>query len=241
MAARICVLLAGDVRAAMDTIVKNYEKCFFPVLCEKQPTPELEAMPSYLPDTVVLQLYRDVGEAEFADYMDANSLAFVALGDAERPALCGIDAAAQLHYEGAQRALVSAAGIVSSIRRRLLRVPFGMSELSQLLRRAYNTEKDNRNNSLTGSTETVLLAHAFSDAVWAEESFHCFSMTRRVGNILVSTGIGSTTGDLAVYKWRLDQDIMELRDELMIARTVYDHRHCGYESNKPFQTWRRKG
>ncbi|PWU84319.1 hypothetical protein C3747_755g9 [Trypanosoma cruzi] len=79
MVARICVLLAGDVRAAMDTIVKNYEKCFFPVLCEKQPTPELEAMPSYLPDTVVLQLYRDVGEAEFADYMDANSLAFVAL------------------------------------------------------------------------------------------------------------------------------------------------------------------
>ncbi|KAF8308178.1 hypothetical protein TcBrA4_0000050 [Trypanosoma cruzi] len=79
--------------------------------------PELEAMPSYLPDTVVLQLHRDDGEAEFAHYMDANSLTFVALGDAERPVLCGIDAAAQPHYEGAQRALVSAAGIVSSIRR----------------------------------------------------------------------------------------------------------------------------
>ncbi|PWU96044.1 hypothetical protein C3747_261g46 [Trypanosoma cruzi] len=49
-------------------------------------------MPSYLPDTVVLQLYRHDGEAEFADYMNANSLTFVALGDAERPALCGIDA-----------------------------------------------------------------------------------------------------------------------------------------------------
>ncbi|PWV07076.1 hypothetical protein C3747_106g76 [Trypanosoma cruzi] len=151
--------------------------------------PELEAMPSYLPDTVVLQFYRDDGEAEFADYMDANSLAFVALGDAERPALCGIDAAAQLQYEGTQRTLVSGAGIVSSIRRRRLRVPFGMSELSELLRRAYNTEKGNRNNSLTGSTETALLAHAFSDAVCAEESFHCFSMTRRVGNILGLTGI----------------------------------------------------
>ncbi|PWU84165.1 hypothetical protein C4B63_250g22 [Trypanosoma cruzi] len=171
--------------------------------------PELEAMPSYLPDTVVLQLYRDDGEAEFADCMDANSLTFVALGDAGRPALCGIDATAQLHHEGAQRAVVSAAGIVSSIRRRRLRIPFGMSELSQLLLRAYNTEKGNRNNSLTGSTETVLLAHAFSDAVWAEESFHCFSMTRRVGNILVLTGIGSTTRDLAVDKWRPDQDIME--------------------------------
>ncbi|ESS60414.1 mitotic centromere-associated kinesin (MCAK) [Trypanosoma cruzi] len=141
MVARICVSLAGDARAAMDTIVKNYEKYFFPVLCEKQPTPELEAMPSYLPDTVVLQLHRDDGEAEFAHYMDANSLTFVALGDAERPTLCGIDAAAQPHHEGAQRALVSAAGIVSSIRRRLPCIPFGMSELSQLLRRAYNTEK----------------------------------------------------------------------------------------------------
>ncbi|RNF04096.1 subtilisin-like serine peptidase [Trypanosoma cruzi] len=197
-------------------------------------------MPSYLPDTVVLQLCRD-GEAEFADYMDANSLAFVALGDAGRPALFGIDAAAQLHHEGARRALVSAVGIVSSIRRRRLRIPFGNSELSELLRRAYNTEKGNRNSSLNGSTETALLAHAFSDAVWAEESFHCLSTTCRVGIILGSTVIGSATRDLAVDKWRLDQDIMELRDELMIARTVYDYRHCGYESNRPFQTWRRKG
>ncbi|PBJ78377.1 hypothetical protein BCY84_04688 [Trypanosoma cruzi cruzi] len=233
MVARIRVSSAGDVRAAMDTIVKNYEKYFASVLCEKQPTPELEAMPSYLPDTVVLQLYRYDGEMEFADYMDANSLTFVALGDAERPVLCGIDAAAQLHYERAQRTLVSAAGIVSSIRCSRLRIPFGKSKLSQLLRRAYNAEKGNRNNSLNGSTETVLLVHAFSDAVWAEESFHCLSMTRRVGNILGSTGIGSVTRDLAVDKWRLDQDIMELRDELMIARTVYDYRPCIYESNKP--------
>ncbi|RNF05509.1 putative mitotic centromere-associated kinesin (MCAK) [Trypanosoma cruzi] len=123
--------------------------------------PELEAMPSYLPDTVVLQLCRDVGEAEFVHYMDANSLTFVTLGDAERPAFCGIDATAQPHHEGAQRALVSAAGIVSGICRRRLRVPFGMSELSQLLRRAYNTEKGNRSNSLNGSTVTALLSHAF--------------------------------------------------------------------------------
>ncbi|EKF99803.1 hypothetical protein TCSYLVIO_009273, partial [Trypanosoma cruzi] len=77
-----------------------------------------------------------------------------------------------------------------------------------------------------------LLAHAFSDAVWAEESFHCLSTTRRVGNIFVSTGIRYVTRDLAVDKWRPDQDIMELRDELIIARTVYDYRHCGYESNR---------
>ncbi|PWU97406.1 hypothetical protein C3747_243g54 [Trypanosoma cruzi] len=137
--------------------------------------------------------------------------------------------------KGAQRALVSAAGIVSGICRRRLCIPFGNSELSQLLRRAYNMEKGNRNNGLNGSTETALLAHAFLDAVWAEESFHCLSTPRRVGNILGSTGIGSATRDLAVDKWRPDQDIMELRDELMIARTVYDYRHCGYESNRSFQ------
>ncbi|EKG00259.1 subtilisin-like serine peptidase, partial [Trypanosoma cruzi] len=231
MVARIRVSSAGDARAAMDTIVKNYVKYFSRRCVKRQPTPELEAMPSYLPDTVVLQLHRDDGEAEFADYMDANSLTFVALGDAGRPALCGIDAAAQPHHEGAQRAVVSAAGIVSSIRRRRLRIPFGMSEFSQLLLRAHNTEKGNRNNSLNGSTETVLLTQAFLDAVCAEESFHCLSTTRLVGNILGSTGIGSATRDLAVDKWRLDQDIMELRDELMIARTVYNYRHSVYESN----------
>ncbi|KAF8304516.1 hypothetical protein TcBrA4_0044940 [Trypanosoma cruzi] len=159
--------------------------------------PELEAMPSYLPDTVVLPaLPAMMVRRSFADYMDANSLTFVALGDAERPALCGIDAAAQPHHEGAQRALVSAAGIVSGICRRLLRIPFGMSELSQLLRRAYNAEKGNRNNSLNGSTETALLAHAFLDAVRAEESFRCLSTTRRVGNILGSPELDPPQGIL---------------------------------------------
>ncbi|PWV19998.1 hypothetical protein C3747_7g603 [Trypanosoma cruzi] len=221
MVARICVSLAGEVRAAMDTIVKNYEKYFFPVLCEKQPMPELEAMPSYLPDTVVFQLYHDDGEAEFADYMDANSLTFVALGDAERLVLCGIDATAQLHHEGAQRALVSAAGIVSGIRRRRLCIPFGMSELSQLLRRAYNTEK------ATATIASLVLPRRF---YWLTPFWMpCGRRNRSI----VSTGIESATRDLAVDKWRLDQDIMKLLDELMTARAVYDYRHFGYESNRP--------
>ncbi|RNC60531.1 subtilisin-like serine peptidase [Trypanosoma cruzi] len=66
-------------------------------------------------------------------------------------------------------------------------------------------------------------------------------MTRRVGNVLGSTGIGFATRDLAVDKWRLDQDIMELRDELMIARTVYDYTHCGYESNRPISDMDEEG
>ncbi|RNE96991.1 putative kinesin [Trypanosoma rangeli] len=233
MVERLRVSSAGDVRVAMDTVVKNYEKYFASVLCEKQPTPELEALPPYLPDTVVLQLYRYEDEAAFTDHMDANSLTFIALGDAERPVLCGIDASAQQQYEKAQRTLVSATGIVSSIRCSRLRIPFGKSKLSQLLRRAYNAEKGNPYNDFNGSTDTAFLVHAFSDAMWAEESFHCLSITRRICSILGSTGLGSATRDLAVDKWRLDQDIMELRDELMIARTVYDYRPCIYESNKP--------
>ncbi|PWV13152.1 hypothetical protein C3747_45g169 [Trypanosoma cruzi] len=155
--------------------------------------------------------------------MDANSLTFVALGDAERPALCGIDATAQPQHEGAQRAVVSAAGIVSGIRRRRLRVPFGMSELSELLRRAYNTEK------ATATIASLVLPRRL---YWLTP----FRMPcGRRNRSIFSTGIGSATRDLAVDKWRLDQDIMELLDELMIARAVYDHRHFSYESNRPFQ------
>ncbi|PWU94849.1 hypothetical protein C3747_273g34 [Trypanosoma cruzi] len=58
---------------------------------------------------------------------------------------------------------------------------------------------------------------------------------------IVSTGIGSVTRDLAIDKRFPDQDIMELRDELMIARTVYDHRHCGYESNRPISDMEEEG
>ncbi|KEG10461.1 putative kinesin [Trypanosoma grayi] len=233
MIERLRVSSAGDVRSAMNTIVKNYENMFASVLCEKQPTPELEALPPYLPDTIVLQLYRYDDEEAFNDYMDANSMTFISLGDAERPVLCGIDGPMQQLYEKTQRTLVSATGIVSSIRCSRLRIPFGKSKLSQLLRRAYNSEKGNPNNSLNESTNTAFIVHAFSDAVWAEESYHALSMTRRVSSILGSTGIGSMTRDLAVDKWRLDQDVMELRDELIIARTVYDYKPCIYEQPKP--------
>ncbi|PWU83009.1 hypothetical protein C3747_1024g1 [Trypanosoma cruzi] len=177
----------------------------FPVLCERQPTPELEATP-YLPDTVVLQLYRDDGEAEFAHYMDANSLTLVALGDTGRPALCGIDAAAQLHYEGAQRALVSAAGMSPAFAAVVCVFPSACQNSVSCCAERTTRKKATAAIASLVLPKTALLAHAFSDAVWVEESFHCFSMTRRVGNILVSTGIGSTTRDLAVDKWRLDQD-----------------------------------
>ncbi|ORC89568.1 putative kinesin [Trypanosoma theileri] len=232
MVERLRVSSGSDVRSAMNTIVKNYQQYFASVLCERQPSAELEALPPYLPDSVVLQLYRYDDENAFTDYMDANSMTFVALGDSERPVLCGIDVNKQQLYEKAQKTLLSAAGILSSIRCNRLRIPFGRSKLSQLLRRAYNAEKGNPNNNINGDTETYFIIHAFTDAEWAEETFHCLAMTKRTTNILSSTGIGSAIKDLSVDKWRLDQDVMELRDELLIARTVYDYKPCIYEQTK---------
>lgn len=232
MVERAKVTSAADVREVFKKIVQNYEKAFAAVLPEKQPTPELEAIPPYNGSTIMLQLLRYNSEESFTSYDDANSMTFVALGDSERPALCGLDPSQQDMYEKTHRVLVSAAGIVSSIKCSRLRIPFGKSKMSQLMRRCYNAEKGNPNNANNGPTNTVMLIHCFSDGRWAEESFHCLSMIRRVCNTLGSSGIGSMLRDLPVEKWRLDQDVSELRDELFLARNVYEYKPCIYESSK---------
>ncbi|KAH8605777.1 hypothetical protein ERJ75_001605100 [Trypanosoma vivax] len=233
MVGRPKVTSAADVRTLMGKIMANCESHFAPVLCEKQPSPELEALPPFMADCVILQLYRYEDDAGYDEYMEANSMTFVSLSDSERPALCGMENKSQFNFEKAQRFLTSAAGVVSSIRCSRLRIPFGKSKLSQLLRRAYNAEKGNPNNTLNAPTDTVFIIHAFSDAAWAEETYHCLSLSRRICSVVGSTGIGSATRDLAVDKWRLDQDVLELRDELLIARTVYDYKPCIYEQTKP--------
>nr|CCC89726.1 conserved hypothetical protein [Trypanosoma congolense IL3000] len=238
MVGRHRVTSTEDVRSVFSSIVKNYQQHFDSVLCEQQPTAELEALPPYMPESMVVQLYHYEDENAFDDYMESNSLTFVALGDCERPVLCGIDEKSQQEYEKAQKILASAVGIVSSIRCSRLRIPFGKSKLSQLLRRAYNAEKGNPNNDINEATSTAFIIHAFSDAVWTEESYHCLVLTRRVSNVVGASSIGSVTRDLAVDKWRLDQDIMELRDELFIARSVYDYRPCIYDQPKPVQNIR---
>eukprot|EP00796_Vickermania_ingenoplastis_P002121 gene2121-1297_t len=230
---RVRVRSSADVTSLLGKIAANCEKVFAAVLPEKQPTPELEAFPPFNGDTLMLQLYRYESEEHFAQYSEANSITFVALGDAERPVLCGVDAAQQVAYEKTQRVLLSAAGIISSIKCSRLRIPFGKSKLSQLLRRCYNGEKGNPYNAVNAPTKSVLLIHCFSNGKWAEESFHALSMIHRVSNMLGSTGIGSMLRDLQVEKWRLDQDIAELRDELLIAKKVYDYKPCIYESTKP--------
>ncbi|GET89352.1 hypothetical protein, conserved [Leishmania tarentolae] len=223
----------ADVRSVFSKIVQNYLKQFHAVLLEKQPTPELQALPPYKGDTIMLQLLRYESEEKYNNYDDANSMTFVTLGDSERPVLCGLDSPQQEMFEKTNRTLLSAAGIVSSIKCSRLRIPFGKSKMSQLLRRCYNAEKGNPNGALNGPTNTVMLIHCWTDGEWAEESYHNLSMIRRICNTLGSSGIGSMLRDLPVEKWRLDQDISELRDELVVARTVYEYKPCIYESAKP--------
>ncbi|KAG5500322.1 hypothetical protein JIQ42_04659 [Leishmania sp. Namibia] len=233
MVERSTVKSKSDVYSIFSKVSENYDKHFGPVLPEKQPTPELQVLPPYKGETIMLQLLRYDSEENYNNYNEANSMTFIALGDSERPVLCGLDASQQEMFERTNRVLVSAAGIVSSIKCSRLRIPFGKSKVSQLLRRCYNAEKGNANNSVNGPTNTVMLIHCWTDGMWAEESYHNLSMIRRICNTLGSSGIGSMLRDLAADKWRLDQDIFELRDELVVARTVYDYKPCIYECSKP--------
>lgn len=225
----------NDLTAAFTKITTNYEQYFTKVLPERLATVEEEAMPPYVPDTIVLILHRYDDEESFSNNFEANSIHFVALGDCERPALCGIDTAQLSNYEKAHKTLASVAGVISAIRCNRLRVPYGKSKLSLLLKRAYNGEKNNANNALNAPTRTLLLAHVFNDIAHAEESFHIIAMLRRLSSMLGVSGFGSVTRDLAVDKWRLEQDIFELKDELTIARAVHDYRPCLYDQARPVQ------
>ncbi|CCW64295.1 unnamed protein product [Phytomonas sp. EM1] len=235
MVERAKVTSVADVRSVFKKIVQNYQQIFSNVLLEKQLTPELEALPPYNGDTILLQLYRYENVEDFNNYAEANSMTFVALGDSERPVLCGVDPQQQVAYEKTHRVLLSAVGIVSGIKCNRLRLPYGKSKVSQLLRRCYNAEKNYSHNADNAPTNTVMLVHCFTDGRWAEESYHCLSMIRRICNSLGSSGVGSMLRDLQVDKWRLDQDVAELRDEIMIAKTVYEYKPFICESAKPIQ------
>ncbi|KAG5502982.1 hypothetical protein JKF63_04755 [Porcisia hertigi] len=233
MVERAKVKSDSDVRSVFSKIAQNYERYFEAVLPEKQPTAELQALPPYKGETIMLQLLHYESESKYAEYDEANSMTFVALGDSERPVLCGLDSTQQEAFEETSRVLVSAAGIVSNIKCNRLRMPFGRSKMTQLMRRCYNAEKGNPNNTVNGPTNTIMLIHCWTDSEWAEESYHNLSMIRRICNPLGASGIGSVLRDLPAEKWRLDQDIAELRDELLIARNVYEYKPCIYESTKP--------
>ena len=225
----------SDVAAVFKSLVANYETQLEKFLKEVLDTPEEEAMPPYNSDSIVFVLHRYDSEELLEQSMDANSLHFVALGDCERPVLCGIDASQLQAFERSQKVISSCVGILTAIRCNRLRIPFGKSRLSLLLKRAYNAEKNNSNNQLNQPTYTVLLVHAFTDDLHAEETFHVLTMAKKASASMGSIGVGAITRDLAVEKWRLEQDIMELKDELTIARAVHDYRPCIFDQPKPVQ------
>jgi hypothetical protein len=226
---------AVDVGAVFRTIITNYEEQFGKSLFETFATPEEEAMPPYNPDSIVLAVHRYDSEELMDQAVDANSMTFIALGDCERPVLCGIDANQVQAFERNQKVISSCVGILTAIRCNRLRIPFGKSRLSLLLKRAYNAEKNNSNNQLNQPTYTVLLLSAFTDDFHAEETFHVLTMAKKASSSMGSIGVGAITRDLSVEKWRLEQDIMELKDELTIARAVHDYRPCIFDQPKPVQ------
>lgn len=235
---------ANDISAAFTSIVASYESHFAAVLREDF-VPEELALPPYNPGHIVVSLvrYDAAGTQQMqqqtadgssgASVSEANSIHFIVLGDSERPVLCGIDAAQLAAFEKNHKILASVAGVFSAIRCNRLRVPYGKSKLTGILKRAFNAEKNNPNNEVNKPTHCLLLVTIFADDGHAEETYHTLTMLRRVMNVIGGTGVGSITRDLAAEKWRLEQDILELKDELSIARAVHDYRPCIFEQAKP--------
>jgi hypothetical protein len=222
---------AGDVTAMLEKITANYTSHFQRVLKEEDKG-DAAAMPAYLPDSMILTFACfDTREAYDAN-VETNSIQFVVLGDSERPALCGIDVEQLNLYEKTHKTLAAVVGVLGAIRCNRLRIPYGKSKLTSLLKRTYNAEKNNTNNELNKPTASFMFIHAFTDDAHAEETYHTLTMGRRIVSV-IGGGVGPVSRDLAVEKWRLEQDISELKDELTIARQVHDYKPCIYDQPKP--------
>lgn len=230
---RVTLQSAADVANAFKTISANVAAHFADVAPDHFDSIEAQALPPYNSDTTVVTLLRYQTAEDVDSGVENNSLNFVALGDSERPALCGVDPLQIQQYEKNQKTLGSVVGVMQAIRNSRLRIPYGKSKLTLLLKRAYNGDKNNANNATNLPSRTLLLAYALDDEPHAEEAFHTLTMARRVHNMLAAVIVGSVTRDMAVEKWRLEQDIMELKDELTIAKQVHEYKPYIYEQTKP--------
>lgn len=227
---RVTLRSVSDVKSLLEKVTANYEAHFQKVL--KNDAPADDVKPPYLPDNVILSFMAYENNEALEANIETNSLHFIALGDSERPALCGIDGEQLALYEKTHKTLAAVVGILAAIRCNRLRIPYGKSKLTSLLKRAYNAEKNNPNNDLNKATMTYMFVHAFTDEAHAEESYHTLTMCRRIVAV-IGGGVGPVSRDLAVEKWRLEQDISELKDELTIARQVHDYKPCIYDQPKP--------
>eukprot|EP01063_Lacrimia_lanifica_P004014 TRINITY_DN12240_c0_g1_i1.p1 TRINITY_DN12240_c0_g1~~TRINITY_DN12240_c0_g1_i1.p1 ORF type:complete len:968 (+),score=416.95 TRINITY_DN12240_c0_g1_i1:66-2969(+) len=206
-----------------------------------------EPFPAYNPGNLLFQLRihpldakpRETEDGyEMLSDVEQGSLTLVALGDSERPVLCGIEKSSLTYYEESQKTLSAVVGVLGAIRCKRLRVPFGKCKLMHLLKRAYNSEKNNPYNDENKPTFTLICASVLTDGRNAEESFHSLVFGKRIINVIGGSGVGPASRDLAVERWRLEQDIVELKDELEIVRTVHGYKPCIYNQAKPVQNIR---
>ena len=229
---RMKIESAADLAKAVKLVNQAIQAHFKDVLPDSFASNEERALPPYNSDTIVFSLLRFADDSALESNVETNSVTLVCLGDSERPALCGVDPDQLQLYEKNQKTLTSVVGVMQAIRNSRLRIPYGKSKLTLLLKRAYNGEKSNANNQTNGPTRTFMFVHAFDDDGHAEETFHTLTMAKKVTNVM-SVSLGPSTRDLALEKWRLEQDVLELKDELAIARQVHDYRPCIYEQAKP--------
>eukprot|EP01062_Namystynia_karyoxenos_P044027 TRINITY_DN322_c1_g1_i1.p1 TRINITY_DN322_c1_g1~~TRINITY_DN322_c1_g1_i1.p1 ORF type:complete len:982 (+),score=393.74 TRINITY_DN322_c1_g1_i1:131-3076(+) len=234
-----------DGQRALKTVNANYPKHFADVLGEAREKP----FANYNPDNLVFCMRTFAPDAPTGeddeheshgrpgddhDRKEMNSIHFIALGDSERPGLCGINTDVMKQYEETQKTLSAIVGILGAIRCNRLRVPYGKCRLTHLLKRAYNAEKGNEHNEVNKPTRSILVCHCFENDRYAEETFHGLTFAKRIMNVIGGgPGIGPASRDLAIEKWRLEQDIIELKDELEIAKAVHGYKPCIYNQAKP--------
>ena len=222
-------------------VAENSRKVFADVL--ELPKHD-EPFPAYNPDNIIFHARifdpnRDPSENEDGTFeahhqdVEQNSLTMVCLGDSERPALCGIEQQTLSKYEDQQKTLSAIVGVLGAIRCKRLRVPFGKCRLMHLLKRAYNSEKNNPFNEENKPTESVLFLSMLDDGRNAEESYQTLTFGKRIINVIGGSGVGPASRDLAVERWRLEQDIIELKDELEIVKIVHGYKPVIYNQAKP--------
>ena len=219
-----------ELQEILQTINDNYTEHFNEVINLPE---ESEPFPKYQPENVMfsVRLFDDeekhdddedeVGvHVDLQEDLERNSITFVVLGDSERPALCGIDQGTLANYEEQQKTLSAIVGVLGAIRCKRLRVPFGKCRLMHLLKRAYNSEKKNPHNNANKPTFSLMVLNTFSDGKAAEESYHSLVFAKRIVNVIGGSSVGPASRDLAIERWRLEQDIVELKDELVCKKLL---------------------
>eukprot|EP01006_Ploeotia_vitrea_P051082 TRINITY_DN67525_c3_g1_i2.p1 TRINITY_DN67525_c3_g1~~TRINITY_DN67525_c3_g1_i2.p1 ORF type:complete len:697 (+),score=121.28 TRINITY_DN67525_c3_g1_i2:44-2134(+) len=220
--------------ATLKSVAEVVEDEFADVLDETKGA--TDPFPPYNPCHTVFSILRYANEEAASDGSpEVNSINVVCLGDSERPPLCGINLDQLNKYEKTHKTHTAVVGILGAIRCNRLRIPFTKSKLTSLLKRAYNQEKNNPNNDENLPTKSFMFVYCFNDPAHAEESYHTLLTAKRIVNVMGGGGVGPASRDLSVEKWRLEQDIIELKDELTIAKAVHDYKPYIYDQPKVIQ------